>query len=86
MTWRQTAAGRLVDPPPAAGDRRPVAYLIGSRDKAVLAEVISQWHARRLGPNLVIAELTAAEADAVRREYAGRAVVAPDAPMSPFGS
>jgi hypothetical protein len=85
MTWRQPRAGHLLDAPGPNGPQ-PVAYLIGSRDRVVLAEVISQWHARRLGPNLLIAELTADEADAVRREYVGRAVITPDAPLSPFCS
>ena len=84
MTWRQHRAGHLLDVPmPSAG---PVAYLIGSRDPAVLAEIVAGHHARRLGPGLLIAELTAAEAADLRLAFAGRAVVAPDAPMSPFCS
>jgi hypothetical protein len=85
MTWRQPRASRLLDAV-ASGDPRPVAYLIGSRDPAVLAEVVAYRHARRIGPGLVIAELTEDEAIALRQEYAGRAVIAPDAPMSPFCS
>jgi hypothetical protein len=84
MTWRQHRAGHLLEAPmPGAG---PVAYLIGSRDAEVLAEVVTAHHARRLGPGLLIAELTAAEAADLRRTFAGRAVIAPDAPMSPFCS
>jgi hypothetical protein len=85
MTWRHPQPWHLLDAP-APGERRSVAYLIGSRDPAVLAEVVAHRHARRIGPGLVIAELTDDEADALRREYAGRAVIAPDAPMSPFCS
>jgi hypothetical protein len=84
MTWRQHRAGHLLDVPmPSAG---PVAYLIGSRDPAVLAEIVAGHHARRLGPDLLIAELTAAQVADLRQAFAGRAVVAPDAPMSPFCS
>jgi hypothetical protein len=63
-----------------------VAYLIGSRDDAVLADVVAHRHARRIEPHLVITELTDDEVDSLRREYAGRAVITPDAPMSPFCS
>jgi hypothetical protein len=83
MTWRQPRAGDLLDAPTPAA-RGPVAYLIGSRDPAVLAEVVAEHHARRVEPGLVVAELTAAEAAQLRVRYAGRAVVAADAPMSPF--
>jgi hypothetical protein len=85
MTWRQPRAGHLLDAPTPTG-RGPVAYLIGSRDPAVLAEVVADHHARRVEPGLVVAELTCDEATELRRRYAGRAVVAPDAPMSPFCS
>jgi len=81
MTWRRP----LLDAP-APGGTGPVAYLIGSRDPAVLAEVVAGHHARRLRPDLLIAELTRDEAAELRRKYTGRAVVAPDAPMSPFCS
>ena len=85
MTWRQPRAGDLLDAPTPTC-RGPVAYLIGSRDPAVLAEVVAGHHARRVEPGLVVAELTAAEAAELRMRYAGRAVVAADAPMSPFCS
>jgi hypothetical protein len=85
VTWRQPRAGHLLDTPVPSGTG-PVAYLIGSRDSAVLAEVVADHHARRLEQGLVIAELTRDEAAELRRKYAGRAVVAPDAPMSPFCS
>ena len=83
MTWRHPGAGHLLD---AAVPRGPVAYLIGSRDPEVLAEVVADHHARRLRQDLLIAELTRDEAAELRRKYTGRAVVAPDAPMSPFCS
>jgi hypothetical protein len=84
MTWRQHRAGHLLEAPmPSAG---PVAYLIGSRDPAVLAEVVAVHHARRVGPGLLIAEITAAQAAELRQAFAGRAVIDPDAPMSPFCS
>jgi hypothetical protein len=63
-----------------------VAYVIASRDDTVLAEVVADRHARRVEPHLLLAELTADEVTALRRRYAGRAVIAPDAPMSPFCS
>jgi hypothetical protein len=80
MTWRQPGTGYL------AADPALLAYLIASRDDTVLAEVIADRHARRIEPHLVLTELTDAEADVLRRQYAGRAVVTPDAPMSPFCS
>ena len=85
MTWRQPQGGYLLDAltPGRAG---PVAYLIGSRDPAVLAEVVADRHARRLSDALLIAELTRDEAAELHRRYAGRAVITPDAPMSPFCS
>jgi hypothetical protein len=52
----------------------------------VLAEIVAGHHARRLGPGLLIAELTAGQAADLRQAFAGRAVVTPDAPMSPFCS
>jgi hypothetical protein len=85
MTWRQPRVGHLLDAP-APSAAGPVAYLIGSRDAAVLAEVVADHHARRLGEGLLIAELTRDQAAELGRRYAGRAVVAPDAPMSPFCS
>ena len=63
-----------------------MAYLIGSRDPRCSPRWSPHRHARRIGPGLVVAELTDDEAGELRREYAGRAVVAPDAPMSPFCS
>lgn len=81
MTWRQP----LLDAP-TPGAAGPATYLIGSRDTAVLAEVVAAHHARRLRDGLVIAELTGAEAADLRRRFAGRAVVTPDAPASPFCS
>jgi hypothetical protein len=77
MTWRQP----LFDAPGGAG---PLAYVIASRDDTVLAEVVAHRHARRIEPHLLLAELTADEVSDLRRQYAGRAVIAPDAPMSPF--
>jgi hypothetical protein len=79
MTWRQP----LLDAS-TPGRAAPAAYLIGSRDPAVLAEVVAAHHARRLSDGLLIAELTRAEAAELGTRYAGRAVIAPDAPMSPF--
>jgi hypothetical protein len=85
MTWRQPRAGHLLDAP-AHGGPGVVAYLIGSRDPAVLAEVVADHHARRIEATLAIAELTPTEVAELRQRYAGRAVIAPDAPMSPFCS
>jgi hypothetical protein len=81
MTWRQP----LLDAH-ASGYARMVAYLIASRDDTVLAEVVAHRHARRIDRHLLVAELTDDEATDLRRRYAGRAVIAPDAPMSPFCS
>ena len=81
MTWRQPRAGQLID-----GAPEPLPYVIASRDDTVLAEVVAHRHARRIEPHLLFAELTADEVSAMRRQYAGRAVIAPDAPMSPFCS
>ena len=39
---------------------------------------------RLVEPHLLLAELTDDEVSAQRQQYAGRAVIAPDAPMSPF--
>ncbi len=80
MTWRQPRTGPLM------GDATLLAYLVASRDDSVLAEVIADRHARRIEPHLVLTELTSHEADVLRKQYAGRAVIAPDAPMSPFCS
>ena len=82
MTWRQPRAGQLVDACPSG----PLTYVIASRDDTVLAEVVADRHARRIEPHLLLAELTTDEVSAMRRRYAGRAVIAPDAPMSPFCS
>lgn len=79
MTWRQP----LIDAY-ASGHARMLAYVIASRDDTVLAEVVADRHARRIEPHLLLAELTDDEATDLRRRYAGRAVIAPDAPMSPF--
>jgi hypothetical protein len=68
------------------GDATLLAYLIASHDDSVLAEVIAHQHARRIEPNLVLTELTCDEAAVLRKQYAGRAVIAADAPMSPFCS
>ena len=81
MTWRQP----LIDAYASAGVRM-LAYVIASRDDTVLAEVVADRHARRIEPHLLLAELTDDEATDLRRRYAGRAVIAPDAPMSPFCS
>ena len=81
MTWRQP----LLDAH-ACGDARMLAYVIASRDDAVLAEIVADRHARRIEPHLLLAELTDDEVTDLRRRYAGRAVIAPDAPMSPFCS
>jgi hypothetical protein len=78
MTWRQPCTGHLLD--------GPLTYVIASRDDTVLAEVVARRHARRIEPHLLLAELTDAEVSDMRRQYAGRAVIAPDAPMSPFCS
>ena len=80
MTWRQPLVGQLL----GAGSSGPQPYVIASRDDAVLAEVVAHRHARRIEPHLLLAELTSDEVSAMRRQYAGRAVIAPDAPMSPF--
>jgi hypothetical protein len=82
MTWRQPRAGQLIDACPSG----PLTYVIASRDDTVLAEVVAHRHARRIEPHLLLAELTTDEVNAMRRQYAGRAVIAPDAPMSPFCS
>ena len=81
MTWRQPRAG-LID----ACAPEPLTYVIASRDDTVLAEVVAHRHARRIEPHLLLAELTTDEVSDLRRQYAGRAVIAPDAPMSPFCS
>ena len=80
MTWRQPLIA-YADP-----GVRMLAYVIASRDDTVLAEVVADRHARRIEPHLLLAELTDDEATDLRRRYAGRAVIAPDAPMSPFCS
>jgi hypothetical protein len=85
MTWRRPPAGQLIDAY-ASGLTGPVTYVIASRDDTVLAEVVADRHARRIEPHLLLAELTDAEVSAMRHRYAGRAVIAPDAPMSPFCS
>jgi hypothetical protein len=85
MTWRQPRTGPLLGTAPPLGGTL-LAYLIASRDDSVLAEVVAHRHARRVEPNLVLTELTCDEADILRKQYAGRAVIAPDAPMSPFCS
>ena len=82
MTWRQP----LIDAAPFEQSARMLAYVIASRDDTVLAEVVAHRHARRIEPHLLLAELTDDEATDLRRRYAGRAVIAPDAPMSPFCS
>lgn len=76
MTWLQSHPGHILD--------GPLAYVIASRDDTVLAEVVARRQARRVEPHLLLAELTQAEVSDLRRQYAGRAVIAPDAPMSPF--
>lgn len=81
MTWRQPHDGNLF-----TGNPGLLAYLIASRDDTVLAEVVAHRHARRVEPHLLLAELTHDEVSDLRRQYAGRAVIAPDAPMSPFCS
>ncbi len=78
MTWRQPHTGHILD--------GPLAYVIASRDDTVLAEVVARRHARRIEPHLLLAELTQDQVSDLRRQYAGRAVIAPDAPMSPFCS
>ena len=85
MTWRQPQAGQLIDAS-ASSAPGPLTYVIASRDDTVLAEVVAHRHARRVEPHLLLAELTADEVTTMRRQYAGRAVIAPDAPMSPFCS
>jgi hypothetical protein len=85
MTWRQPRTGHLLDAAASSGPG-PVAYVIASRDDSVLAEVVAHRHARRIEPHLVLTELTDDEVSDLRRRYAGRAVIARDAPMSPFCS
>jgi hypothetical protein len=84
MTWRQPLID--ADAAPFEQSARMLAYVIASRDDTVLAEVVAHRHARRIEPHLLLAELTDDEATDLRRRYAGRAVIAPDAPMSPFCS
>lgn len=78
MTWRQPLFVPV--------DLGPLTYVVASRDDTVLAEVVAHRHARRIEPNLLLAELTADEVTSMRRQYAGRALIAKDPPASPFSS
>jgi hypothetical protein len=71
---------------PGPGRVVPVSYLVGSTDPAVLAEVVARVAARRVGGDLLVAELTAEQVAYLRREYAGRAVIEPDVPPGPFST
>ncbi|GAA1042446.1 hypothetical protein GCM10009557_68500 [Virgisporangium ochraceum] len=69
----------------------PLLFTTGERENILRNHDVAptparRRHARRIEPHLLLAELTDAQVSDLRRQYAGRAVIAPDAPMSPFCS
>jgi len=67
---------------PTSSGPGPAPYLIGSADAGLLAELATRMSARRISGDLIVAELTDQQATDLRREYAGRAVIEPDAQLS----
>ena len=79
----------MTQPPTPAGSPStgsgPAAYLIGSAEPEVLAEIFQRVGARRVSDDLLVADLTDSQVDTLREEFHDRALIEPDAPLDTFG-